>query len=48
MQALNDLSQAARERRDKLIVKARSEFDATLAKIASIEQDLLGRELFCY
>ena len=44
MQALNDLRQAARDRRDKLIAKARTEYEATLAKIASIEQDLLGRE----
>ena len=44
MQALNDLRQAARDRRDKLIAKARAEYEATLSKIASIEQDLLGRE----
>jgi hypothetical protein len=44
MQALNGLRQAARDRRDKLIAKARAEFEATLAKIASVEQDLLGRE----
>jgi hypothetical protein len=44
MQALNDLRQAARDRRDKLIAKARDEYETTLAKIASIEQDLLGRE----
>lgn len=44
MQALNDLRQAARDRRDKLIAKARTEYEATIAKIASIEQDLLGRE----
>ncbi len=43
MQALNDLRQAARDRRDKLIAKARTEYEATLSKIASIEQDLLGR-----
>jgi hypothetical protein len=46
MQALNELRQAARDRRDKLIAKARAEYEATLAKIASIEQDLLGREPF--
>lgn len=41
MQAFNDLRQAARDRRDKLIAKARTEYEATIAKIASIEQDLL-------
>ena len=46
MQALNELRQAARDRRDKLIAKARAEFEATIAKIASIEQDLIGREQF--
>jgi hypothetical protein len=48
MQALNDVRQAARDRRDTLVAKARSEFEATLAKIASIEQDLLGRDPFSY
>ncbi len=43
MHALTDLRQAARDRRDKLIAKARTEYEATLAKIASIEQDLLRR-----
>jgi predicted transcriptional regulator len=45
MQAFNELRRAARDRRDKLILKARTEYEATLAKIAGIEQDILGREL---
>jgi hypothetical protein len=43
MQALNDLRQAARDRRDKLIAKVRAEYEDTIARIASIEHDLLGR-----
>jgi hypothetical protein len=44
MQAFNELRRAARDRRDKFILKARQEYEATLAKIAGIEQDILGRE----
>jgi hypothetical protein len=42
--ALNDLHQAARDRRDKLIAKARDEYAHTLRQITRLEQDLLGRE----
>lgn len=34
----------ARDRRDKAITKARDEYAATLATIAGLEQDLLGKE----
>jgi vacuolar-type H+-ATPase subunit E/Vma4 len=44
MQTFSELRQAARERRDKLIDKARSEYEDTLRQIANLEQDLLGRE----
>jgi hypothetical protein len=44
MQAFNELRQAARDRRDKLIAKARDEYADTLRQIARLEQDLLGRE----
>ena len=44
MQAFSELRQAARVRRDKLIDKARSEYEDTLRQIANLEQDLLGRE----
>ncbi len=44
MQAFNELRSAARDRRDKLIDKARREYDATLAQICRLEQDLLGKE----
>jgi hypothetical protein len=44
MQAFNDLRQAARDRRDKLIAKARQEYEDILAKLAVVERDLLGRE----
>jgi hypothetical protein len=44
MQAFNDLRQAARDRRDKLIAKARQEYEDILAKLAVVERDLLGRD----
>jgi hypothetical protein len=34
----------ARDKRDKLIAEARKDYEATLVTIASLEQDLLGRE----
>jgi len=34
----------ARDKRDKAIAHARQEYEATLVQIASLEQDLLGRE----
>jgi hypothetical protein len=42
MQAFSELRQAARQRRDKLIGKARSEYEDTLQQIANLEQDLLA------
>jgi hypothetical protein len=44
MQAFNELRHAARDRRDKLIDKARREYEATLQQIARLEQDLTGQE----
>jgi hypothetical protein len=34
----------ARDKRDRLIAQARKEYEATLVRIAAIEQDLLGGE----
>jgi len=44
MEAFNQLRKQAREKRDKAIGVARDEYSATLARIAALEQDLLGRE----
>lgn len=44
MKAFNELRKHAREKRDKAIGVARDEYAATLARIAALEQDLLGRE----
>lgn len=44
MQAFNDLRSAARDRRDKLIHKARDEYETTLKQMARLEQDLLVKE----
>jgi hypothetical protein len=42
MNALNELRQLARDRRDRAIDFATDQYNATLARIAGIEQDLLG------
>jgi len=42
MNAFNELRQHARERRDRAIDFANDQYNATLARIATIEQDLLG------
>jgi hypothetical protein len=44
MQAFIQLRAAARERRGKLIDKARREYESTLQQIARLEQDLTGKE----
>jgi hypothetical protein len=44
MDAFIELRKRAREKRDKAIGQARSEYADTLRKIAELEQDLLGRE----
>lgn len=45
MKEFNKLREAARDKRDKAIAKARKEYQETLVRIAALEQDLLGREL---
>jgi hypothetical protein len=44
MSAFNELRRQAREKRDKVIGMARADYADTLVKIATLEQDLLGRE----
>lgn len=44
MEAFTELRRQARERRDKSIKLARDEYAATLTRIATLEQDLLGRD----
>ena len=44
MQAFNEIRRKALEKRDKAIGIARAEYAETLARIAAIEQDILGRE----
>jgi hypothetical protein len=44
MQALNELRQAARDRRDKAILAIRDQYEATLRRITELERDLIGRE----
>ncbi|MCE5302801.1 MAG: hypothetical protein LLF97_06785 [Planctomycetaceae bacterium] len=45
MDAFNDLRRQARDKRDKSIIEARDAYAATLARIAALEQDILGRDL---
>lgn len=45
MSAFIELRKQAREKRDKAMDQARDEYAATLARIAALEQDLLGRDL---
>lgn len=45
MDAFNELRKQAREKRDKAVSEARDAYDATLTRIASLEQDILGRDL---
>ena len=42
MEAFNSIRKHAREKRDKLIAQARTEYAATLVRIAELEQDLTG------
>lgn len=44
MNEFAELRKRARERRDKLIAAAYSEWESTLGRIAELEQDLLGRD----
>jgi DNA-binding transcriptional ArsR family regulator len=43
-QEFTKLRTLARQKRDRAIAHAHSEFEATMAQIAAIEQDLLGKE----
>src|SRR5438105_760429 len=43
MNEFTKLRERAREKRDKAIALARSEYAATLVQIATLEQDLLGK-----
>lgn len=45
MQAFNELRKRARDKRDKAIALIRQDYDQTLARIAALEQDILGRDL---
>jgi DNA-binding transcriptional ArsR family regulator len=45
MEVFNELRKLAREKRDKAIHEAKGAYEATLARIAALEQDLLGRDL---
>lgn len=45
MDAFNELRRQARERREKAICEARDAYAATRARIAALEQDILGRDL---
>lgn len=44
MKAFNDIRAEARRKRDAAIKKARDEYERTLADIARLEQDILGRD----
>jgi len=44
MQAFTDIRRKALEKREKAIALARQEYAETLARIAAIEQDILGRD----
>ena len=45
MNAFTELRRQAKEKRDKAIGQARADYADTLVKIATLEQDLLGRIL---
>jgi len=44
MEAFNLLRKKARDNRDRIISQARTEYAASLMRIAELEQDLLGRD----
>jgi hypothetical protein len=44
MQAFTDIRRKAIEKRDRAIAQARREYAETLARIAALEQDVLGRD----
>lgn len=44
MDAFKELRRQAREKRDKAVNKARTEYDSALVRIASLEQDILGQD----
>ena len=44
MEAVTELRKIARERRDKPISAAKQQYAATLARLAAVEQDLLGHQ----
>jgi hypothetical protein len=44
MEAFNELRRQAKDKRDKIVSKARAEYEETLAKIAELEQSILGRD----
>ena len=45
MEVFNEMRRLAREKRDKAVYEAKGAYEATLARIAALEQDLLGRDL---
>jgi hypothetical protein len=45
MKEFTELRRKAREKRDKAIAQARSDYAETLTKIATLEQDLTGKEM---
>jgi hypothetical protein len=44
MEAFTELRKLARDRRDRIISKARDEYAESLTRISALEQDLLGRD----
>lgn len=44
MESITELRRLARERRDKAISQAKKQYAATLARVAAVEQDLLGHQ----